>query len=226
MLLKQIKWYCGLFAATIMSAQSSAFECRTYDEVTAKLDKKYGEQLMFNGFTDSDSKTAANAIYEFWANPGKGNWSLIARKLFLFQHKTGVFSKSCVFIVNSGKQYYKNNPHPLLTDNTNSDIQVAATEPTKYVNCIPRDRHARALKERYDEEPFVHALTDDETIVEIYGSDTSWTITRAKIREVRSTMTGRPLMDESTGQHIHQLCSDPAFSGKTWGQFAAVEEHI
>ena len=93
---------------------------------------------------------------------------------------------------------------------------TAASQITPYMNCIPHERHAKALKERYNEVPVVQALAEDDTVLEIYGSENSWTITQAKIREVRNTATGRPLTNEKTGQKIHQLCSDPAYSGKTW----------
>lgn len=269
----------GLAVCSLVGAQAAAFDCHSYDEVTAKLTDTYKEQVVFSGFTDSDTRPDANAIYELWVNPDGGNWSLLAQRVFLFQRdaKAGVVGKSCVQIVNSGKRHRMLRSQPVVDLATSpgssseltgsgpatvpgpgaapdlAETAIAAQTPPSAddsvmdgpvepvgpvavengagslatnLNCIPRERHAAALKERYNEVPIMRALADDDTVLEIYGSNESWTITLAKIREVRNTMTGRPLTEELTGQKIHQLCSDPAYSGKTWTVFEPVRAAI
>jgi hypothetical protein len=63
-------------------------------------------------------------------------------------------------------------------------------------------------------------------MVEIYGSKNSWTIAQTSLQSSRNRITGAMLRDENTGQEIRQFCSQPAFSGKSWGLFPFVEEHI
>jgi hypothetical protein len=205
-----------------------AGECDSYDQIQAKLNGKYGEQMIFSGFADSEENHSANVIYELWANPERGNWSLISNKLIMFQYDVTADSNNCVYMVNSGKQ------HHLVA--TRHDMQI---EPEKTVkieeepadqsalyNCVPRGVHAQALKTRHDEIPVLQALDEEAALIEVYGSHNSWTITRVKSREVRNVMTGAPLTDIKTGQEIHQLCSSPAFSGKTWSLYPFKNQHI
>jgi hypothetical protein len=185
--------------------------------------------MIFSGFADSDEKHAANVIYELWANPARGNWSLIANKLVIFQYDGTPVSKNCVYMVNSGKQHHlvatrhdmEVEPEKIIQ----STSEPAEQQSTLY-NCVPRGIHAQALKTRHDEVPILQALDEDKAMIEVYGSRNSWTITQVKAREVRNVMTGAPLTDTKTGQEIHQLCSSPAFSGKTWGLYPFKNQHI
>ena len=237
----------------LLATNAQALTCKSYGEVAAKLAKKYGERMMFSGFTNSAENNMATSVYEFWANPNRGNWSLLAHKLFLIQVDETVISKSCAFIVKSGKEHRLRTSlqsRPALTDepvvvNAQSDavqpdaVQEAIesqaavasapttnTVPTPFLNCIPRAQHAKALKDRYNEVPVLQALADDQSMMEVFSSKNSWTITQAKLREVRSSMNGMPVVEKQTGQRIHQLCSDPAYSGKTWSLLRIEQDHI
>jgi hypothetical protein len=221
----------GFVSATVVTMNGFAMECASYEQIQGKLRSKYGEQKIFSGFTDTEDKQAANVIYEFWANPERGNWSLIANKLIIFQYNGNTIHENCVFIVNSGKRHHLTSTRhqDLDIDAEKTDSSASADEPTDTTplyNCVPRDRHAQALKNRHDEIPVLQALAEDKALIEIYGSSDSWTITRVKAREVRNLMTGAPLTDTSTGQEIHQLCSSPAFSGKSWGLYQISEQPI
>lgn len=229
-------------AAVLITPSAAAFDCHPYEEVTAKLSSSYSEQLLFSAFADADDKTGSNSVYELWVNPERGNWSLLAHRVFLFQRdtSTGVQAKSCSLIVSSGKKHRLLSAQPVAASpdqigppqaqpagvELNDDEGSGVATINSTLNCIPRERHAAALKQRYNEVPLMRALAEDDTVLEFYGSGDSWTITQSKIREVRNTMTGRPLIDQITGQKIHQLCSDPAYSGKTWTLFDPSQSHI
>lgn len=225
-------WMAGAFWQT-----AGAVECVPYEDITGKLEKTYGEQLVFNGFADADNRPSAPAVYELWVNPERGNWSLVSHQVYLFQRnsQTKMHTKSCARIVSSGKRHdVLTGPAATATALAEQPAQLAlaeepaATEPAArpQLNCLPREQHAKALKDRYNEVPVLRALADDDTVLEVYGSADSWTITKAGIREVRNTVTGMPLTDKNSGQKIHQLCSDPAYSGKTWGLFEPDWSHI
>ena len=223
-MLKKFLLLASCLTLSLASVAAIASECPDYDRVTTQLGKKFHEQMVFSGFTDSKDKQAAAAIYEFWANPEKGNWSLIAHKLLQFQIDGKTKTKDCAFIVNSGKQFQltKIDPEVTAVDVNNQAETATPTNPS----CIPHDFYAQTLKNRYQEVPVVQALAKDDAMVEIYASADSWTITSTKVQSSRNTMTGTVLRDEKTGQEIHQLCSRPAFSGKSWGTFQFVEKHI
>lgn len=217
----------GLIAFGLAAHDALAEDCMSYDQMKAKLSRRYGEQLVFSGFADSDTNKASNAIFEFWANPSQGNWSLIVQKLMQFQYENVKLTKNCAFIVNTGKQ------HQVVEAMRYTDGAAAPKDEPPLLpandydyNCTPRNQHAQVLKEKHHEVPVVQALTADEEILEIFGSDNSWTITNARIREVRHSLTGAPLTDAKTGQEIHEFCSTPAYSGKTWGLFPATQDNI
>lgn len=230
----KLKLIFGVWVAASFWQTAGAFECTPYEELTGKLQKTYSEQLVFNGFTDSDERPNASAVYELWVNPERGNWSLVNHQVYLFQRdsEADVMTKSCARIVSSGKR------HDMLQRATAAEVVAPESSPVNdtaeaqplavapQFNCITRERHAKALKDRYNEVPVLRALADDQTVVEFYGSGDSWTITQAGIREVRNTVTGMPLTEQQSGQKIHLLCSDPAYSGKTWGLFEPTKKHI
>lgn len=216
-------------------ASGFAFECSSYEQMRAKLQEKYGEQVVFSGFSDSEKSQAANAIYEFWANPEQGNWSLTANKLIIFEYHGTIVNKNCVILLDSGKR------HHLVEAGANSQAEVpnksnSIPEPDKHspdtmtdtslYNCVPRGMHARALKKSYGEESLLQGLSDEEALIEVYASGNSWTITRVQAREVRNIMTGTKLTDDKTGQEIHQFCSSPSYSGKSWSLHPAQKPSV
>ena len=208
-----------------------AGECPAYDEVTAQLEKKYSEQRLFSGFAYQQDSKNVGAIYEFWSNPKHGNWSLVARKLVMFQYHGRQVTRDCGFVTSAGQGYN------LVTLKTNSENVAAmpdapgqseAAGVTAPLNssCIPHSRLAYALLERYQEKPVLQALTKDSALIEIYASKDSWTITKAQLQGVKNSLNGTPLLDVKTGQEIRQICSTAVFSGQNWGLFDLHEDHI
>lgn len=225
MLLKKISLLAGCLILSLSSTHLLAYECPDYNRVTGQLDKKFHEQMVFSGFTDSKDNKAAAAVYEFWANPEKGTWSLIAHKLLQFQIDGSTKTRDCAFIVNSGKKFQLTKVDP-KTGTPDPSEQATTMNTSMNPGCIPHAFYAQTLKTKYKEVPVLQAIAKNEAMVEIYGSADSWTITSTKVQSSRNTMTGTVLRDEETGQEIHQLCSRPAFSGKSWGMFGFIEEHI
>lgn len=215
------------FSALLSTHEAAAGECPAYDDVTAQLEKKYSEQRLFSGFVYHEDSNNVGAIYEFWANPAHGNWTLLARKLVMFQYHGRQVTRDCGFITSSGKGYNLVNlsagSHP--AEASDKPEQAGVTAPLNS-SCIPHSRLASALLERYEEKPVLQALTKDSALVEIYASKDSWTITRAQLQGLKNAFTGTPLHDVKTGQEIRQICSTAVFSGQDWGFFELNEDHI
>lgn len=214
---KPLQLALGLFAITTVATDALAESCPSYEEVTAKLNKQYGEQIIFTGFTDSGSERKATSVFEFWSNPERGSWSLVAHKLVLIQADGRQVSKDCAFVVKAGTQ------HQILpavaVDNQPEVADSAETEVTEPLNrnCIPHSQHAKALRERYQEEPVLQAITSDKTLLEIYGGNASWTIVQSQIKALTNPMTGTAMRAPETGQEIHQMCSTALSAGTSWG---------
>jgi hypothetical protein len=227
MLFKSLILFVSIWFLSGVGMDAFSDECADYDRITAQLGKQYREQMIFSGFADAENKKAAAGIYEFWANPERGNWSLIAHKLLQFQTGDTTVTKDCALIVNSGKRFHlpqiDTNVTPALETTAETD---PAEIPPSLSNCVPHGFYARILKRKYQEVPVLQALSKSENMVEIYGSKNSWTIAQTSLQSSRNRITGAMLRDENTGQEIRQFCSQPAFSGKSWGLFPFVEEHI
>lgn len=211
----------------------AAGECADYDRITAQLGKKYGEQMLFTGFADTADKKTAAAIYEFWANPERGNWSLLAHKLLQLQIGGENVTKDCALIVNTGKRFHLSQIEAIgdraIKDRgieTTAEAEDTGTLPPSMSSCVPHQFYARILQRKYQEVAVLHALTKTEDMLEIYGGKESWTIAQTRLQSSKNRLTGTVLRDEKTGQEIHQLCSMPAFSGKSWGLSSFVEDHI
>jgi hypothetical protein len=227
MLFKQLVLLISIWFLSAACTEALAGECADYDRITAQLGKQYHEQLIFSGFADARDSKAAAAIYEFWANPERGSWSLVAHKLLQFQIDDSSVTKDCALIVNAGKRFHL----PQVEQDAGNALETTAETdtvemPSSQTSCIPHSFYAQILKRKYQEVPVLQALTKTDDLIEIYGSADSWTITQTKLQSSRNRVTGAVLRDEKTGQEIHQLCSQPAFSGKSWGLFAFIEEHI
>ncbi len=210
-----MKWKL-LHIAALLAFSANTMACTDYDRLTSQLDRKFKEQRFFSGLTNSNDKRAAAAVYEFWANPKKGSWSLVAHKLLQFQIDGKTKTKDCAFIVNSGKRFQLASIN--LDAEPSNQAESALAAPMN-PSCIPHDFYAQTLKTRYQEVPVVQALAKDDAMVEIYGSADSWTITSTQVQSSRNPMTGVVLRDGETGQEIHQLCSRPAFSGRSWSTY-------
>ncbi|MFO1349182.1 MAG: hypothetical protein U1F68_00285 [Gammaproteobacteria bacterium] len=223
----RLGWLASVFVLGLASHPALAGECLSYAQMQAKLGGNAGEQLIFSGFEDSAGKPSANAIYEFWANPRQGNWSLVVQELMLLRNGAVSVTKNCVSAVVSGHQ------HHLIAARRNSaraapgaaEVNSVASAASGH-DCIPRDRYAAILQAHQQEAPIIRALTDEGSVVEIYAGAVSWTIANTEIRKIRDDTTGTPLTDATSGQEIHELCSAPAFSGKSWGLFTVVDPDI
>lgn len=222
----------GLLALSIACTEALAEQCSSYEELGINLEKQYGEQRVFSGFANREGDKAAATIYEFWSNPERSTWSLVAHKLLQVHYEGRQITRECAFVVRSGNRHRLADKEVAVTDSAQPAVagqEVSAASALSYLQspgCVSPSSSARALKERYGEEPVLRALTEDGAIIEIHGGHSSWTITGAWIREARNPITGAMLRDTSTGQEIHQLCSVALFSGKSWGLFSIQEDAI
>lgn len=217
--MKQIKRISRWLAPLVLVSTSVAHAdlCPTYDEVAGKLEKRYGEQKLFSGFGELDAGAGANAVYEFWSNPQRGNWTLLAHKLLLFQDGGRRVTRSCAFVVDSGKRH---RDLAELTAPASPAVADAGAPTASGPNCVARSQHAQVLADKYHERPTVQALSNDKSLLEIYAGEASWTITRARVRELHHPISGAALRDRKTGQEIRSLCSRAVYSGGQWGRFA------
>lgn len=206
----------GLLFLGSWAATAAASVCPSYEEVQNSLERTYGESKIFGGFADDDDHSAT-AIYEFWANPERGTWSLVAQKLIQFQYGNRTTTRHCTFVINSGSQ------HRLMTDHdefkTATREANAAPNTRHYPGCVPRSSFAYQLETDYHETPLLYALASDGALVEVYGGEESWTIFRSQLKGIAHPLVGQPLTDPQTAQEIRQLCFTAAFSGKSWGIF-------
>lgn len=211
-----LRWLTPLALLTVSTAAAAADVCPNYDEVTGKLGKRYHEQKLFSGFSDNAGGDGSSAMYEFWGNPQRGSWSLIAHKLMLFQDGGRQTTRACAYVVSSGKGFRQ-----LGADAQRP--QPGGEFNPEQTRCMARAQHARLLADRYQERPLVSALATDQSLLEIYAGHDSWTVTRAKMREMKNPLNGAALRDSRTGQEIRRLCSSAMFSGVTWGLETAVK---
>lgn len=208
--------FLGSWAAT-----ASASVCPSYEQVQNSLERTYGEKKIFGGFADDDDHSAT-AIYEFWANPELGSWSLVAQKLIQFQYGSQTSTRHCTFVINSGIQ------HVLMTATddfkpTTTTESTASRSAPRHPGCVPRSSFAHSLETDYQEAPILYALASDGALVEVYGGKKSWTIFRSQVKGLTQPRAGEPLTDPNTAQEIRQLCFTASFSGKSWGVFPIME---
>lgn len=206
-----------IFAVNVASAQES--RCASYEQLTDRLSQQFGEQKLFGAFNDSPQSGSASTVYEFWSNPERGNWSLVALKLvaFLYAHKK--VTSACAFLVDSGQfhQLLKEASGSVKSpDNDSSNDNDGFGGP----GCLAHNRLAEILADRHKERPILHALTNDQSLLEVYGGTNSWTIARAKLQGLRNPLSGGALPEQPAGQEeVFGLCSLPILSGKSWGLF-------
>lgn len=206
-------------ATDAVAVTTPSASCPSYRQVTDQLREKYGEQLLFSGFPDKASLPETRSVYEVWGNPTAGSWTLIVDKLILFQNGRVETTGQCAFVIQSGRRHSLlaaddgREPDPARSDDQPARPRLAgASRPPADPRCLTHSDQSRLLQDGFRERPVLRALTDDETMLEVYAGAASWTLTRTRIGQ------GRDKMSQPAGepQEVRRLCTTPMFSGKTW----------